>query len=78
MNAPTINEVHDLYRSAMAADDAFTAALVVRYGSLKAGVARYRRDHPADVLAAALASRTALDAYFAACRRRNTDPNSIA
>lgn len=75
---PTLAEVHDLYRKAMAADDAFTAALVARYGSLNAGVARYRRDHPADVLAAAQASRAAFEAYLVACRQRNADPNDVA
>lgn len=61
--------VHDLYRVAVKADDAFTAALVDAYGS-RADLARYQRTYPGQpaVEAAAQAAMAAQATYLAACR----------
>ena len=62
-------KTHALYRAAVAADEAFSAALVAYYGAAGAPVARYMPDHASPVVKAAmLAVVEANDAYRAACQ----------
>lgn len=60
---PTGEEIQAVYRRALAADDAFSAALAKQYGENRAGDARYFRDslHNAETRAAK-AAKLAADA----------------
>jgi hypothetical protein len=75
---PTLAEVHDLYRKAMATDKVVEAALKAAYGPKMQPEVRYRHKHPKAVLDAFDTARAAVRAYILACRARNVDPNDVA